>query len=176
MLCSEIKVFGTAKEDVHGFGAVFRFEPVEVDLVFLHEVPGLHPQLLIHCQQIDSRQQRKVFPVELADRLVKHLAVFLVFEVHGVFLAFYYELIEPSVKSGIVNRLHCFCDNFGSACRPGNDPFLNTWTLPDSAFSIVVTTESAIAHLCREFKTMKNHNTAATWPKIRDLPHHSLEG
>lgn len=63
-------------------GAVLRLEALELDLVALHEVSDLHPELVLGSQQVDRRHQGEVFLVELADRLNEGQSVFFVSEVH----------------------------------------------------------------------------------------------
>lgn len=83
MFRAEVEVFGTAEESISVLGAVLRFEAVELDLVALHEVSDLHPELVLGGQEVECRHQGKVFLVEFADGLVESQAVFFVSEVHG---------------------------------------------------------------------------------------------
>ena len=108
MLCAEAEVFGTAEESISVLGAVFRLEAVELDLVALHEVSDLHPELVLGGQEVECRHQGKVFLVEFADGLVESQAVFFVSEVHGKFLTFSDELNVPFAKGGVVDVLHSF--------------------------------------------------------------------
>lgn len=159
-------------------GAVLRLEAVELDLVAFHIASDLHPELVLGGQKVERRHQGKVFLVELADRLNKGQPVLFVPEVHMEFLAFIDELIEPSAKGGVVDVLHYLSHDLGSACCSGSDPFLNALALADCAFSfsVVVEAQTAVAHLCRVFKTTQNQYAAASWGKAPYLSHHSLEG
>ena len=104
--------------------------------------------------------------------------VFFVSEVHMEFLAFIDELIEPSVKGGVVDVLHCLSHNLRSVCSSGNNSFLDAWALADCAFflSVVIEAQTAVAHFCRVFKTAQNHHAAASWGEALYLRHHPLEG
>lgn len=81
------------------------------------------------------------------------------------FLAFIDELIEPSVKGGVVDVLHYLSHNLRSVCSSGNDSFFDAWALADCAFflSVVIEAQTAVAHFCRVFKTAQNHHAAASW-------------
>lgn len=154
VLRAKVEVFGTAEEGIAVLGAALWLEAVELDLVTFYEVSDLHPKLVFGGQQIDRRHQGKVLLVELTDRLNEGQPVLFVSEVHMEFLTFSDELIEPSAKGGVVDVLHCFGHDLGSARCSGNDSFPNAWALADCAFSfsVVVETQTAVAHFCRVLK------------------------
>lgn len=178
VLRAKVEVFGTAEEGVAVLGAVFRLEAVELDLIAFYEASDLHPKFVFGGQQIDRRHQGEVFLVEFVDRLNKDQPVFFVSEVHMEFLAFIDELIEPSVKGGVVDALHYLSHNLRSVCSSGNDSFFDAWALADCAFflSVVIEAQTAVAHFCRVFKTAQNHHAAASWGEALYLRHHPLEG
>ena len=81
-------------------------------------------------------------------------------------------LIEPSAKGGVVDVLHGFGHDLGSACGSGKDSFLNAGTAIGCAFSAVIQAVPAVAHFCCVRKIVTHHCAASLGEESWDGCHH----
>ena len=88
VLRSESEILGTAEQGISCFGGIADADAVVCDLASVNVSAHLIPQPSVCGEEIDRCHERVVLFVHLPDCLGKGFFVLIVFELHGVFLAF----------------------------------------------------------------------------------------
>ena len=102
----------------------------------------------------------------------------LIFEVHGVFLAFFQILIQSFYKGRILDRRHRFGNGFFQRCGSGCDPFVDARAFVCSASFLsadMVGTGTAVAVLFGVFVSAEDDHAVTSRSKVGDRSHELFE-
>lgn len=173
VFCAKGEILGTAEQGISRFGGIADADTVVCDLASAH----LIPQPSVCGEEIDRRHERVVLFVHLPDCLGKGFFVLIVFELHGIFLAFSDMMTEPQLKGKMVHGGECFEQSFFDwycACR---DALLHirAFALGASDSFLPVQAVSAIAVLGGILKFVKNKNSVTSRTEVRDASHQPLD-
>ena len=173
MLCAEGKILGTAEQGISRFGGVADADTVVCDLASVNISAHLIPQPSVCGEEIDRRHERVVLFVHLPDCLGKGFFVLIVFELHGIFLAFSDMVAESQLKGKMVHGGECFEQSFFDRYCACDDSLLHirAFALGASDSFLPVQTVSAIAVLGGVLELVKNEYAVSSRTEVRDASH-----